>query len=390
MSALLLAFATNAHAQAVHAVDVTDTGYDPQDIVVIVGDTVEWSFVGAASHSVTSDVGEPVSFDSGVLLTGTFAQAFNGAGIISYGSSVDAFSGTVEVVGFSGVSLNEVLADPGTIAGDANCDGVISTTQDEFVEIVNNTNAAVDLSGGTLSDAVQVRHTFPAGSIVQPGAAMLVFGGGTPVFDGSSTATDPWCIELPATTGVQVASTGTLGLNNDGDDLVVRAANGFPLDSVGYGTEGNSDESLVRSPELSRSVMVQHTTTPGGTTWSPGADIAGNAWGGGAAGPSLAAFTPGIAGQQNTLVVSNGAANSPVVFVVGNNPGSVPLPGGLCPGLRVGIQAPTKVGNKNTNAGGSASLTINVPVAVAGNTILSQAVFTATCEVSNVVPTTFQ
>src|SRR6185295_555279 len=67
--------------------------------------------------------------------------------------------------------INEVLADPpGSMAtdlnGDANHDGVRSSSQDEFVELVNSSNAALNLSGWTLSTrslsdgTVRTRHTF--------------------------------------------------------------------------------------------------------------------------------------------------------------------------------------------------------------------------------------
>src|SRR5262245_38769263 len=63
----------------------------------------------------------------------------------------------------SPVFINEILADPD---GDANGDGVVSGTQDEFVELVNVSGSFLDISGWTLSDASGVRHTFPPGSVV--------------------------------------------------------------------------------------------------------------------------------------------------------------------------------------------------------------------------------
>ena len=37
----------------------------------------------------------------------------------------------------SPIFINEILADPDATNGDANGDGVVSSTQDEFVELVN-------------------------------------------------------------------------------------------------------------------------------------------------------------------------------------------------------------------------------------------------------------
>ena len=43
--------------------------------------------------------------------------------------------------------LREIHADPDATNGDANGDGSTSTTQDEFVELVNVTGSPVDISG---------------------------------------------------------------------------------------------------------------------------------------------------------------------------------------------------------------------------------------------------
>ena len=75
---------------------------------------------------------------------------------------------------------DEILADPDPTSGDANGDGVVSSTQDEFVELVNVSGSSLDISGWTLSDASGVRHTFPPGSVVCEEGVMVVFAGGTP------------------------------------------------------------------------------------------------------------------------------------------------------------------------------------------------------------------
>src|SRR3989338_10229504 len=50
------------------------------------------------------------------------------------------------------ILINEVLADPSALIGDANGDGVISTTQDEFVELVNTGADPTPLASWTLWD----------------------------------------------------------------------------------------------------------------------------------------------------------------------------------------------------------------------------------------------
>ena len=97
--------------------------------------------------------------------------------------------------------INEINADPDTNLGDANGDGTANFSDDEFVELVNVSGGAVDISGWTLSDGAGLRHAFEAGTVVPDGCSVVVFGGGSPdgVFGNGI---------------VQTASTGALGLNN--------------------------------------------------------------------------------------------------------------------------------------------------------------------------------
>ncbi|HKE14301.1 MAG TPA: trypsin-like serine protease [Kofleriaceae bacterium] len=135
--------------------------------------------------------------------------------------------------------INEVLADPGT--GDFNGDGVASTTEDEFIELVNVGDDVLDLSEATIADGFGVRGTLPVGTELEAGQVALVFGGGAPTgFDGPTF-------------------TFTLGLNNDGDSVTVAAADGTVLDQMTYGAEGGQDQSLVRSVEGEQSDFVLHT-----------------------------------------------------------------------------------------------------------------------------------
>jgi hypothetical protein len=134
--------------------------------------------------------------------------------------------------------------------------------------------------------------------------------------------------------------------------------------------------------------MVQHTTTPAGTVWSPGTDIAGVPYAGDVA-AALGEFSPGTTGVQNTITVSGGPANTQAILVVGFNAGNTPIPGGACPGVTIGIQAPTRVGQGNTNANGSATFNLVVPAVAAGRNVRAQVVFPGACEVSEVSITAF-
>ena len=71
------------------------------------------------------------------------------------------------------IIVNEVLANPPTgTDGDANHDGVRSSSDDEFVELVNSTGAGINIAGWTVrthstsSTTETIRHTFGGGTSV--------------------------------------------------------------------------------------------------------------------------------------------------------------------------------------------------------------------------------
>ncbi len=134
--------------------------------------------------------------------------------------------------------INEFLADPDLVQGDANCDGVRSASDDEFVELVNVSAAPLILDGVGLSDALQIRHVFAPGTTLEPGQPIVVFGGGG--------------LACPAFAQVQAvaASTGALSLNNAGDTIGLTDALAAPLAATPYGGEAGDGQSLTLSPDL--------------------------------------------------------------------------------------------------------------------------------------------
>jgi len=165
--------------------------------------------------------------------------------------------------------INEIHADPASgIDGDANGDGVRDSSEDEFVEIVNISGGAVDISGWTLADGFSVRHTFPAGTVVEDQCGVVVFGGGTPTgpFGGMT---------------VQTASTGTLGLNNSGDTVTLNSGSADEAVAA-YGSEGGDNQSLTLDPDLTGAPWTRHSVASGsgGSLFSPGTMIDGSQFGG--------------------------------------------------------------------------------------------------------------
>jgi hypothetical protein len=165
------------------------------------------------------------------------------------------------------VVINEILADVPTdgeclafgepvgaiFCGDTNRDYSVDAEDDQFVELVNASGTdAADISGWTLSDSTGVRHTFPSGTILQPGTAIVVFGGGTPtgLFGGAL---------------IQTASTGTLALNADNDLVRLSNADSTEID-VRILTAGTADggESVVRAPDVTGTTLVKHFSNGSG------------------------------------------------------------------------------------------------------------------------------
>lgn len=157
------------------------------------------------------------------------------------------------------IAINEILFDP---AGDANGDGIISTSEDEFVEIVNYGSSELDISGWKVDEAAGTMITFPSNTILQAGQAVVIFEGGTPAGDfGNSIVLD-----------------GTFTLNNGGDDVIIKDDQNRTVTSHTYSSGGN-DQSIVRDPAYTGS-FVDHTGATGsnGAAFSPGTKIDGTAF----------------------------------------------------------------------------------------------------------------
>jgi hypothetical protein len=182
-----------------------------------------------------------------------------------FNSTPGWFLDDIQIIGASAPAepelvINEVLADPPP-GYDSGGDGVASVTADEFVELVNVGNAPLDLSGYKLYDSIRSRLRFPNGTVIQPGAVLVVLGGG------AST--------LPVPT---IVSNG-LFLNNTGDVVRVLAPDGALVAEFTLGSNAGQNSSLVHSIDGDPlSPIVKHNTialTPA----SPGRHSDGTGWG---------------------------------------------------------------------------------------------------------------
>jgi hypothetical protein len=160
--------------------------------------------------------------------------------------------------------INEYLADPPDgPSGDANGDGLRDANQDEFVEIVNASPAPLSIAGFTIRDSAQIRFTFPPGSLIPPGEAAIVFGGGSPKGAFGNAA---------ANSLVFAAGGAGLSLNNGGDSIIIRDNNNAEVARRDYpAADGNANQSVTRSPDVSGG-FVAHTAAASseGALFSPG------------------------------------------------------------------------------------------------------------------------
>lgn len=149
--------------------------------------------------------------------------------------------------------INEILADPGTTDGDANNDGTINYSEDEFVELYNVGNQPLDISGYTMEDGYTTRHTFPAQTTIGSGEFFVLFGGGSvDNFNGNS----------------QVSSSGSLGLNNGGDDVIIKNTAGVVVVTVTY--SGATDQSICRDPDFTGEFVGHLSHSTNARVFSPG------------------------------------------------------------------------------------------------------------------------
>ncbi len=172
----------------------------------------------------------------------------------------------------AGLLINEVLADPPDDAtGDANRDGVRSASDDEFIELVNSSSADLRADGYTLltrdaSGADALRHTFITGTIIPAGASIVVFGGA------NEATFDPGHASFGGAQ-VALASSGGLGLLNNGSVVTLRDAAGRTIDEFTYGNaggaSGSQNQSITRSPDI-RGAFSLHTAANNPRPYSPG------------------------------------------------------------------------------------------------------------------------
>ena len=171
---------------------------------------------------------------------------------------------------FDAIVLNEFLSSPSANLnpGDTNRDGTRDFSQDEFVEFLNVSEEDIDLSNYEIHDAVGARHVFPIDTVLAAGQAIVVFGGGR-----------PW--GAFGRSVVQVASSGSLGLNDGGDSIYLKTFGGDTI-LIEHRYDGTTlNQSMSRSPEGTGG-FIDHTLIEGAEkiSTSPGTKADGERFSG--------------------------------------------------------------------------------------------------------------
>ena len=164
-----------------------------------------------------------------------------------------------------GFIINELLYDPPNgNAGDANGDGTREPNEDEFIEFYNS-GLEIDLSGYTISDASQLRHTFPSGSIIPANGVLVLFGGGSPTGNFGNSV-------------VQTASEGSINMSNAGDLITMNDPQGNVFLTIDIEPlSNNPNESYTLNPDIFGTALEQHSTidASSGSLYSPGYKLDG-------------------------------------------------------------------------------------------------------------------
>lgn len=154
--------------------------------------------------------------------------------------------------------INEVLArvpnddlETEEIEGDANGDGLRDVWADEFVELVNAAREPLDIGGFVVFDnrGIDLGFAFPEGTIIPPGEAVVLFGGGDLSLSGREFG-NARALGLVFTAGGRIGS----GLSNSGDQVVV--VDPLGMDVARFEFDGDSPvsqpaaQSFNRNPDI--------------------------------------------------------------------------------------------------------------------------------------------
>ncbi len=171
--------------------------------------------------------------------------------------------------------INELHSDPDSAKGDANKDGAVSTSSDEFIEIVNGSTKTLNMTGVEVyintTSKVKV-FTFGALSL-GPNDVVVLFAGGSPPGDvgNGKPNTIFGCVGKKVFVYKYQKSKalanggGTVSLQNPGDATAIA--------QFVYGTgscKGDQNQSVTLSPDLTGTCKLHSDADTNKSLFSPG------------------------------------------------------------------------------------------------------------------------
>src|SRR3990172_4168794 len=117
---------------------------------------------------------------------------------------------------------------------------------DEYVVVANPRGVPPDVSGWTITDQ-EGTLTFPAGSVIQAGSRATVAQNSTAYWEDTLRDAD---YRYGAGNATAMAAAGTLQLNNNGDEVILRDASGVTIDAFAYGRSPYSGPGWTGAPAV--------------------------------------------------------------------------------------------------------------------------------------------
>ncbi len=177
-------------------------------------------------------------------------------------SSIDSTSANETEVP---IIISEILASSSSDGTDANGDGLYDESEDAFIELVNNGSAKIDLSGWKLMGNNVPILTFPAQTVLAPGRALVIFGGGDPAGDFG---------------GALVLAASSWNLTGEGGQIEMRDESEKIILDVTYEAVEGEGQSIIPDPENERQFLPHRSITgQGGAPFSPGMKTDGTPYG---------------------------------------------------------------------------------------------------------------
>ncbi len=133
------------------------------------------------------------------------------------------------------IVINEIFARPWD--HDTNGNGRLDEPTDRYIELYNRGNSRVDLSGARIENYLNTIGVFPQGTVIEPGAYLVVFGNQFESVDFNAVNVNSFTYS---------GDPGGLVLSGSGDDITITSPNDDLIASATYGLEADGRVAITR------------------------------------------------------------------------------------------------------------------------------------------------